>query len=185
VATQVASPVASPYRFSVEDVLAMVDAGILDGRARVELVDGVLVEMSPTGSRHEEVVEWLTAHFVPAAGEALRVRVQSTLLTPGGGFFEPDVLVIEPLPRGRLPDRAVLVVEVAQTSLRHDHWKAATYAAAAVPEYWIVDVNRDEVLVHREPHEGAYASIERFAPGSAITPLIDVPAVDVAALLER
>src|SRR3982751_5804347 len=106
----------------------MVEAGILDDKARVELIDGVLVEMSPTGSRHEEIVEWLTAHFVPVVGEALRVRVQSTLLTPGGGFFEPDVFVVECAPRGSgLPDTAMLVVEVSHTSLRHDLWKAATY----------------------------------------------------------
>src|SRR5204862_5723944 len=147
---------------------------------------GVLVEMSPTGSRHEEIVEWLTAHFVPAVGEALRVRVQATLLTPSGGFFEPDVFVIERMPRGSgLPAKAVLVVEVSNTSLRHDHWKASTYAVAGIPDYWIVDVNRDEVLVHREPRDGVYTSVERFALGASIAPLIDVPPVDVSALLAR
>jgi Uma2 family endonuclease len=185
VATSVASPVGSPYRFSVEDVLAMVAAGILDGNARVELIDGVLVEMSPIGSRHADVVEWLTAHFVPPAAGRFRVRVQDTLLTPGGGFFEPDLFVIEPGPRGRLPDTALLVVEVAHTSLRHDRWKAATYAAAGVPDYWIVNVDRDEVLVHRDPGESTCARVERFIPGDTISPLIDVPPVDVAALLAR
>jgi Uma2 family endonuclease len=184
-ATQVVPPVASPYRFSVEDVLAMVHAGILDEHARVELIDGVLVEMSPIGPRHADAVEWLNAHLVPAAAGRFRVRVQDTLLTPGGSFFQPDVFVIEPGPRGRLPDVALLVVEVADTSLRHDHWKAATYATAGVPDYWIVDVNRDEVLVHRNPVDGTYASVERFAPGATITPLIDVPPVDVAELLAR
>jgi Uma2 family endonuclease len=178
-----ATLVAPPYRFTVEDVLAMVAAGILDEDARVELVDGVLVEMSPTGPRHSGVVEWLNAHFASAAGDTLRVRVQDTLLTPGGGFFEPDLFVIEPISRDRLPDCALLVVEVAFTSRQHDLWKAATYAAAGVPEYWIVDVDRDEVLVHREPRDGTYASVERFVPGDHVAPLIDVPPVDVAALL--
>ncbi len=163
----------------------MVEAGILDEHARVELFDGVLVEMSPISPRHEDVLEWLVAHFVTATTGRFRVRVQSMLLIPGASYFLPDLLVIEPGPRGRLPDIASLVVEVAHTSLPRDHWKAAWYAAAGVPDYWIVDVDRDEVLVHRQPHDDVYASVERFAPGAKISPLIDVAAVDVAELLAR
>jgi Uma2 family endonuclease len=170
------------YRFTVEDVLAMVAAGILDEHARVELIDGVLVEISPTSPRHSDVIAWLIAHIAPAARDRFQVRVQDTLLTPGGGYFEPDLFVIEPI-RNRLPDRALLVVEVAYTSRSHDLWKTATYAVAGVPDYWIVDVDRNEVLVHREPSGEIYASVERFAAGDVITPLIDVPPVDVSALL--
>jgi Uma2 family endonuclease len=181
-ATQVATPEFPLYRFSVEDVIAMVEAGILDEHARVELIDGVLVEMSPTSPRHSDVVAWLIAHIAPAARGRFQVRVQDTLLTPSGGYFEPDLFVIEPT-RGRLPDRALLVVEVAYTSRRHDLWKSATYAVAGVPDYWIVDVDRNEVLVHREPGAEGYARVERYVAGDVITPLIDVPPVDVSALL--
>ena len=163
----------------------MVEAGILDEDARVELIDGVLVEMSPTGPQHGGAVEWLNEHLVRALHGTYRVRVQDTFLTPGGGFFVPDIFVIEPIPRDRLPDRALLVVEVARTSRAHDELKTATYAAAGVEEYWIVDVDRDEVLVHREPSGATYASVARFAPGDVIEPLLDVPPVDVAALLAR
>ena len=163
----------------------MVAAGILDEDDRVELIDGMLVEMSPAGPRHSAVVEWLSAHLVKASGDGYRVRAQDTLLTPGGGFFQPDVFVIEPISRDRLPDRALLVVEVAYTSRRHDHWKAGTYAIAGVRDYWIVDVARDEVLVHRKPRGGTYESVERFIPGDTIGLLFDAPPVDVAALLAR
>jgi Uma2 family endonuclease len=161
----------------------MVAAGILHEDDRVELIDGVLVEMSPTGPRHSGVVEWLMSHLVKASGDAFRVRVQDTFVTPGGGFLQPDLFVLEPIPRTRMADRALLVVEVAYTSRLHDLWKTATYAAAKVPEYWIVDVDRNEVLVHREPGAEGYARLERFVAGDTITPLIDVPPVDVSALL--
>jgi Uma2 family endonuclease len=181
-ATQVATPAFPLYRFSVEDVIAMVKAGILDEHARVELIDGVLVEMSPTSPRHSDIVAWLNAHITPVARGRFQVRVQDTLLTPSGGYFEPDLFVVEPM-RNRLPDRALLVVEVAYTSRSHDLWKAATYATAGVPDYWIVDVVRNEVLVHRDPTEKGYASVERFVAGDVIAPLLDVPPVDVASLL--
>lgn len=173
------------HRFTVEDVLAMVAAGILDERDRVELVEGVLVEMNPSGPRHSGVVEWLTEHFVTAARGACRVRVQDTFLTPDGGFVQPDLIVLEPIGRDRLPDTALLVIEVAYSSRARDAEKAAAYAAAGVPEYWIVDVDRDELVVHRLPDADAYETVERFASGDVVGPLVGVPPVEVAALLAR
>jgi len=173
------------HRFSIEDVTAMVAAGILDERARVELVDGVLVEMSPIGPRHSSVLQWRTTHVVKASDDTFWVRVQDTLRTPDGGFVQPDLLAFAPIAPDRQPETALLVVEVSDRSLARDHEKAATYAAAGVPEYWIVDVERDDMLVHRIPRAGAYTSVERSTPGDVITPLIAAPPVDVAALLVR
>ena len=160
-------------------------AGILPHDVRLELVDGVLVEMTRSGPRHAAVVEWLTKRLVLAAGDRCAVRVQDTLLTGEYGFRSPDVMVIEPVGRDRLPDSALLIVEVAQTSRARDVTKPAVYAAADVAEYWIVDVDRDEVLVHRAPSATTYGSVERFIPGDAIVPLPDLPPIDVAALLAR
>jgi Uma2 family endonuclease len=173
------------HPLTVDDVMAMVRAGILDEHARIELVDGVLVEMVSPGPQHGGALEWLTAHFVKGSDEAYRVRVQDTLVTPGRNFLMPDLMVIMPLPRDRLPDSALLVVEIAYTSRARDVEKAETYAAVGVPEYWIVDVDRDDVLVHRQPRAGTYTSVERFVPGDVITPLVAAPPVDVAALLGR
>ena len=50
-------------------------------------------------------------------------------------------------------------------------------------EYWIVDVDRDELVVHRSPSGGTYASVERFVPGEIVTALAGATPVDVAALL--
>jgi Uma2 family endonuclease len=182
-ATQVVSQAAPVHRLSVQDVFAMVAAGILDEDDRLELVDGVLVEMSGTGPRHSGVVEWLTEHLVVAARGRIRVRVQDTFLISEYGFVVPDLMVIEPIGRDRLPDRALLIVEVAYTSHRRDAEKAATYARAEVPDYWIVDVVRNELLVHRAPAGDAYADVRRFVAGDVVSPIVDVAPVDVAALL--
>lgn len=179
------SQAAPLHRFSIEDVLAMFAAGILDDDHRVELVDGMVVEMRPPGADHARVVERLNRHFVTAAGDTLRVRVQDTFLTADDGFVLPDLMVLEQDGADRLPDTALLVIEVSSTSRARDTEKAVTYAAAGAREYWIVDVDREEVLVHRAPSDVAYASTERFAAGDLIAPLIDVSPVDVAALLAR
>jgi Uma2 family endonuclease len=163
----------------------MYEAGILDDDVRRELVDGVLIDMNPPGPRHAGVVQWLTKHFVIGAQDRFDVRVQDAVLTPDAGWRSPDLMVIGRGERDRLPDTALLVVEVASTSRARDLWKAAIYAEAGVAEYWIVDIDRDEVFVHRQPSDTAYATVERFAPGQLIVPLIDVPSVDVSALLAR
>ncbi len=166
--------------------MALFDAGLLDDECRYELVDGVLVEMmGPASPRHAAVVAWLTRHFVIAAGDKFAVRIQDYMLSADGGFRSPDLIVIEPGVRDRLPDTASIVIEVAQTSRSRDVGKAAVYAAGGVAEYWIVDIDRDEVLVHRKPSENAYASVERFTPGDTIVPLVDLAPVDVGALLAR
>jgi len=170
-------------RLSVDDVFRMVEAGVLDEDDRVELVEGVLVEMVPIGPQHDGAVAWLTRHFAAAPGDAWEVRVQSTLLV-SGGYLLPDLMLVEPPPRTEQPTSALLVVETAQTSQVRDREKARDYAAAGVPDYWIVDLEARAVEVHRRPLAGGYEEVTTFADGQSVSPLAsDAPTVDVSALL--
>jgi Uma2 family endonuclease len=179
------STVAPVRRLSVEDVLTMVRAGVLDEDDRVELVEGVLVEMSPIGPSHDGTVEWLMFWFVKAA-EAFSVRVQSMFLTVEGGYVLPDLTVLEPLadPRAEQPRTALLVVEVAQSSGARDREKVADYAAAGVREYWIADLDLGAVLVHRRPEGEAYAEVSEHHDGY-LEPPVAAPPIPVAELLGR
>lgn len=161
----------------------MVAAGVLDEDDRIELVQGVLVDMTPIGAPHDGAVEWLTAHFARGADCPWRVRVQSTLLVEGG-YLLPDLLVVPRLPRSQQPTSALLVVEVAQTSQARDREKARDYASADVPEYWIVDLIARAVTVHRRPLAGIYDEVVTFGDGQSVpSPVEGVPPVDVSELL--
>jgi Uma2 family endonuclease len=178
--TMVSAPV---HRLSVEDVYKMVEVGVLGENDRVELVEGVLVDMVPIGAEHDGATAWLIRHFARVDAEAWDVRIQSMLLV-AGGYLLPDLALVDRLPRSELPTTAHLVVEIAQTSQARDRDKAPDYAAAAVPEYWVVDLPARTVLVHRRPLAGAYQELTTFADGASITPLLaDAPVVDVSALL--
>lgn len=179
----VAAVAAPVHRLSFEDVLAMVEAGILDETTRVELEGGLLIEMTPSGEPHDERIEALNERFVKERPDSLRVRIQSTFRTPDGGFYLPDVMVIHP--GDDLPRAAELVIEVAVTSRSRDMHKAATYAAAGVTEYWIVDVPAVEVLVHADPSEDGYATVRVARPGETLTPPFGSPALTVDELLGR
>lgn len=178
--------VAPPHRLTFDDVLRMVEAGILDEDARVELVDGVLVDMSPISPPHSGAVAWLLQHFAGANPGAWEVRVQDQLvLRDGLAFVQPDLILIEPAPRTQLATTALLVVEVAHTSQRRDREKAADYAAAKIPDYWLVDLPGAAVTVFRDPTPAGFATETRHGPGDEIVPLAEAPPVSVAALLGR
>lgn len=171
------------HRLTVDDVYRMVETGVLDERDRVELVEGVLVDMVPIGAEHDGATDWLTNHFAHVEGKTWRVRIQSLLLI-AGGYLLPDVMLVEPLPRSEQPRTAHLVVEVAQTSQARDNDKARDYAAADVDEYWIADLLHRSVTVHRHPLAGAYQETATFTDGASIKPLLaDAPSVDVSDLL--
>jgi Uma2 family endonuclease len=171
------------HRLSVEDVYAMVAAGVLDEDDRIELVQGVLVDMVPIGADHDAAVEWLSERFQRVQDRTWRVRVQSALLVHGG-YVLPDLIVIEPLPRSQQPTTALLVVEIAQTSQRRDREKARDYAAADVPDYWIVDLAGRTVTVHRRPQAGAYEEVVTYADGESLQGMVaGAPVVSVSELL--
>jgi len=161
----------SVRRLSVDDVKKMIAAGVLDEDDRVELVQGVLLEMGPIGPEHDGAVAWLTKHFARAGSAAWEVRVQSTLLA-AGGYLLPDLIVVEPLPRTRHPESALLVIEVAQTSRARDRDKARDFAVADVPEYWIVDLRDRTVTVHRSPLAGQYEDVSIHVDGASVRPLL-------------
>ena len=169
------------HRFTTEDVIRMAEVGLLHPEARVELLDGVLVDLSPPGPMHGGAVSWLTRHFVVGLPD-LEVRVQDTLLVEGG-FVLPDLIVCDPVDRTRLPDAAHLVVEVSVTTRAHDRRKAVRYARAGVTEMWIIDIERRLVTVHRRPGADGYADVVDHTDGATIQALVGAPPVDVSALL--
>jgi len=178
-----ASIAAPIHRLSVEDVHRMVEAGVLEENERVELVEGVLVDMVPISAEHDGALAWLNRHFARVDAEEWEVRIQSMLLI-AGGFLLPDLSLVARMPRSTLPATAHLVIEVAQTSHARDREKASDYAAAGVTEYWIVDLPGRTVHVHRHLLAGAYQEHTTFADGTSIGPLLaDAPSVDVSALL--
>jgi Uma2 family endonuclease len=157
----------------------MVSLGFFENE-RVELLDGMLVAMSPQSARHATVVSRLNMLLTPALVGRAEVRVQSPFAASDDSEPEPDVAVI---PTGDYvkdhPSHALLVIEVADSSLRKDRLvKLGLYAAAGTPEYWIVDLQSDVVLVHRDPREGGYAQATRHGSGERLA-LLSFPDISI------
>jgi Uma2 family endonuclease len=155
------------------EVLRMVELGILSEDERVELLHGVLTAMSPKSPAHATVKARLQEWLLPGVVERRYiVRTEDPLLVPDATSLpEPDLAVLEPGDYARRhPSTALLVVEVAVTSLRIDlEVKPALYAAAGVPELWVAEVARRRVHVLREPWPGGYAD-QTIAYAGVLTP---------------
>jgi Uma2 family endonuclease len=152
----------------------LVDAGILGEDEHVELIDGLIVAMSPEGAQHAGVIT-LAAHVIsPAFGDEYSVRVRHPLIIDPDGEPEPDLAVVRGEPRAHLdehPRDPVLVIEVAESSLAYDRReKARLYARAGFPEYWIINLVAGCLEVHRGPAPGGYQSVVSLPKGAAVSP---------------
>ena len=170
-------------RISLELWHGMIEAGLLEGE-RVELIDGMMVEMNPPSPEHADVVQVLArALYRAALDTGLDVRVQQPLFHEGSGSEpQPDLAVVraDAADRHRHPATAEFVVEVALSSHRLDRGaKATLYAQAAVPEYWIVDVPGRVIERLTVPLDGRYAESSRHAAGESLAPAA-LPAAVVA-----
>lgn len=174
---------------SVAEYHRMVDAGVFDEDERLELLEGMVVAMAPQGIPHVKALTTLTRLMCRVTeGTDLEVRPQNPL-TLARSEPEPDLAITETRarwPRGRHPETALLVVEVASESLRRDLGpKAMIYAEAAVGEYWVIDVDRQVIHVHTDPDVATrtYRQRREVAPGEVLT-CTTLPAlsVDVASL---
>ena len=161
--------------FSRIDYDKMIDAGVLGEDEHVELVGGAVVEMRPEGPHHAGTIDLCADVLRRIFGEGFTVRVQHPLVIDPDAEPEPDIAVVAGDPRVHLdahPRSAVLVVEVAESSLAFDRReKALLYARAAIPEYWIVNLAERVVEVHREPETHGYGKVVRLATADEIAPM--------------
>jgi Uma2 family endonuclease len=155
------------HRLTVEDYYRMGEVGILAPDARVELIDGEIIDMAPPGNLHAGTVDQLVALLGRAVGDRALLRVQSPISLDNYSEPQPDLTVLRlrtdfyksSRPR---PEDIWLVIEVADSSLRHDRdVKAGLYARTGVPELWLVDVRGRQLTRYRSLAKGSYQSVDQ------------------------
>jgi len=192
-APKTAPPPYERWKFTWDDFHAMWKMGIFGDR-RVELIEGEVVRMSPIGPSHDVGANLADDVLRPIFGEGYRVRVQSSF-DAGESVPQPDIAVVPGKARDyrdKHPATAVLIVEVAETSLEYDRTiKASLYARAGVPDYWILnlvnrwlEVLREPAEIESEPFGFGYRSHRIYLESEEVAPLARPEArVKVADLL--
>jgi Uma2 family endonuclease len=130
--------------------------------------------MSPKGIRHEVVKNALQEFWIPlTVGTSERLVSETTLYISADEFREPDFLLVpRALPLGEItPASALLIVEVADSSLRYDlRGKAPVYARLGVPEYWVIDAGALVTFIHRNPGPDGYPPPREAGSGELLEP---------------
>jgi Uma2 family endonuclease len=166
-------------RWTRQEYDQLVDLGLFDGQ-RLELVEGRIIQMSPQNVSHRVGLELMDRFVRKAFPSGHRVCIQMPFRAADGSEPEPDVAVIPGDPRGVTghPSHAVLIVEVSDTTLRHDRNKARLYAASGVGDYWILNLVDRTLELYRDPLPGggppagpAYATMRVLRPQDSIAPL--------------
>jgi Uma2 family endonuclease len=158
----------------------LVSLGLL-GEERVELLGGVIIEMSPQNPRHAAVIERLTRALGRIAGDRASVRVQLPFVASEDSLPEPDVALVPPGDYDSAhPSAALLLVEVSDASLRKDRLlKAELYARAGVPEYWIVNLTERCIEAYSLPVGGVYTQVST-ADRTASLLIAALPGAEIA-----
>lgn len=161
----------------------LVALGVFRPGERLELLDGQLLVREPQGSRHAGTIRRVLAALRRALGDTWQIDSQLPFALDDDSEPEPDVAVVPGDPGAYLdahPSRAMLIVEIAESSYRIDReYKASLYARAGIADYWIVDLVHDAVEVHRDPeaspaaHYGwRYRAVETLRPPATVAPLV-------------
>jgi Uma2 family endonuclease len=175
--------------FTAEEFERMAEAGIFGEDEALELIDGEIVEMTPVGSGHTSCTACLAKRFVLGVAEQAVVWIQGGARVALRSVPQPDLALLRPRSYRRAnprPEDILLIVEVADSSLRYDRTrKARMYAAAGISEYWVVSVQHEWIEVYRLPEGDHYRDVRRALTGETITPLsfpnLVIPVVDVFA----
>jgi Uma2 family endonuclease len=161
-------------RFTVEEYHRLAEVGILGPEDRTELIDGAIIQMTPIGGRHLSTVARITELFILAFHGKAITRTQGSVRLTGFTEPQPDIVLLKARPdfyreRDASPTDVLLVVEVSDTSFRYDrHVKLPHYAAAGIPEFWIVNLKREALLVFREPSAMSFATELTLRSGDSI-----------------
>jgi Uma2 family endonuclease len=163
-------------RWSVDEYHRMIAAGILTSSDRVELLEGHIIEMVPQEPPHASTTSSFGNDLVMLFAGKAWVRQQLPITIAPNSEPEPDIAVVQlDLNRYRdchpIPEDVYLLIEVSDSTLSYDRdRKAKVYAKANIPEYWVIDVNKKQLLVFREPQGDTYQVEQVLGVKDAIAP---------------
>lgn len=163
-------------KWTLEQYHQMIEAGILEGRS-VELLNGEIIEMPPERELHADGSSEVGDYLRELLGNRAKVRESHPITIPSSNSEpEPDLAIVQRRVGGYrdhhpYPENIYWLIEFANASLKKDlEAKADAYAAAGIPEYWVVNLKVMELVVMRDPVDGKYQSQVTLTSGD-IKPL--------------
>ena len=179
-------PTRDRRRFSVDEYYRMAGIGLFKEAERTELVDGEVVRLTaPGSSRHAAAVIRVSSRLGVLLEKRACVRAQLPVRVDSYNELLPDIACVKVRSdfyefQHPGPADIVAIIEISETSLDYDRdVKLAIYAAAGIPEVWILDLPGNRLLVFRVPVAGRYKTFLRLGPADSVAMLV-YPDVETA-----
>jgi Uma2 family endonuclease len=154
----------------------MANAGVFSADARLELMEGEIIETAPIGSAHAAVVNALAALLNRQCEGSVIVSVQNPIVAGDRSVPQPDLALLKLRRDGYFHEHptatdVLLMIEVADTTLQFDlERKAHVYASASIEEMWVIELEHYQIHIFCEPTSSGYRRCaiaqrtERVAP---------------------
>jgi Uma2 family endonuclease len=158
-------------KLTTHDYRILDDAGAFQGRPQVELVEGVILTVSPQQNIHAIAKTELALRIAIKLKELdlpYRAIVEGTLELSPNTAVNPDVTIASERPTYTYmqPGNVALAIEIANTSGAFDTGeKAALYAAGGVPEYWVLLLGKKRLIRYWMPGDNGYQHRDEVALG--------------------
>ncbi|MCW5316565.1 Uma2 family endonuclease [Nostoc sp. KVJ3] len=158
-------------KWTIDEYHRMIAAGILDNR-RMELLKGEIVEMPSEGEPHAYFSSEAGEYLIGLLGNCATVRPSKPITLPNNSEPEPDIAVVQRLGREYLehhpyPENIFWLIEYSDSSLDKDlQIKTKVYAEVEIPEYWVVNLKKRQIVVFQDPQDGEYASKTTLTGGT-------------------
>jgi Uma2 family endonuclease len=163
-------------KWSIEDYHRMIASGILVGR-QVELLSGEVIEIPPEGEPHAYCSDEAGEYLIYLLGNRAKVRQAKPITLPESNSEpEPDIAIAQRLGKDYkehhpYPENIFWLIEYSNSSLTKDlEVKTKTYAAAGIPEYWVINLRTMQLIVFREPTAEGY-QFQEILTQDSISPL--------------
>ncbi len=163
------------HRLTVGEAMQLVRAGFFDGKPRMELIEGELLEMAPIGPSHASMVSELVDRLIRSLPATVRVRPQCPIELGEFSLPEPDFALVKDRHDRYASSHpqasdVLAIIEIADTSLVYDRSaKALLYARSGIPVYWLIDVNAKRVTQFSQPDASGYQSVTELAPDGRLS----------------
>jgi Uma2 family endonuclease len=177
--SRIEEPGVSLRRLTIDEYHKLGEVGILHPNDRVELIDGLLVQMAPIGPEHQFILEKLNDLFSEQKKGRYKVGPGRPIPIPDFNEPQPDMVLFKPGAGSRQrhpsPEEILLVIEIADTTLRYDLGrKRLAYERAGIPEYWVVDVAAKAVRAFRLDERKKYHETRHTRGSLAVQAFPDV-----------
>lgn len=162
---------ARQHYFTVSEYERMGQTGVLAPDARVELIEGEIIEMSPTGSRHAACVRLLSKILNRQIGNRAIVSIQDPVRLDEFSEPQPDVALLkfrQDFYRDKhpVPQDVLFIIEVSDTTLEYDRQvKIPLYARAGIPEALIFNLPDEQLEYYVQPEAVGYRVTEILRRG--------------------